>query len=423
MSPRDFALLPRDGFFCKDGRGWTSAGGAGRTTGLDWPFPTTLRGALRTAYGLDKLESGEPWPISEWDKATNGIRLVATLPLLRPWGVPWDAKHRLWPVPADVLYLRDRKRTAGRENADHTEDDVEALRLDPRPWSRGCGSIGIQGDSELEDRARERLWWARVDEAGKPARPPRFWTDAQFAAWLALAPLPAAGKGVTTKTVQPASRRQVHLAVKPETGAAEDAALFSTTVTEALAHREQGLALREWAIALSVEAPPEWTPTHVALGSDRRIATLDVLPPRLLCEPSESLVKAWSASSSRGVRLVLVTPGEFEQGWLPPFLAPGSTGASSDFVGDLPGCGEVVLRSAMVGRPLHVSGWDVARGKPKGTRRLVPAGSVYFLERTSHAPFSWDDVRGLWMTQFGKGAEDGLGLLVPGRWNPAESQA
>ena len=37
------ALLPRDGLFCKDGRGWNTSS-VGRSHGHPWPPPSTLRG-------------------------------------------------------------------------------------------------------------------------------------------------------------------------------------------------------------------------------------------------------------------------------------------------------------------------------------------------------------------------------------------
>ena len=46
----ELVLVSRDGWFCKDGRGWRTSS-LGRAHGLAWPFPSTVRGALRTAWG------------------------------------------------------------------------------------------------------------------------------------------------------------------------------------------------------------------------------------------------------------------------------------------------------------------------------------------------------------------------------------
>jgi CRISPR-associated protein Cmr3 len=37
------------------------------------------------------------------------------------------------------------------------------------------------------------------------------------------------------------------------------------------------------------------------------------------------------------------------------------------------------LQAAITPRPEVVSGWDMAQKRPKPTRRLVPAGGVYFV--------------------------------------------
>ncbi len=85
----------------------------------------------------------------------------------------------------------------------------------------------------------------------------------------------------------------------------------------------------------------------------------------------------------------------------------------------LPGVGVVIeLRAAFVGRPVHISGWDMATGKPKSTSRLVPAGSVYFCERTDGGTFGVDEARALWFAAIGKRTCEGFGRIVPGIWNP-----
>ncbi len=77
--------------------------------------------------------------------------------------------------------------------------------------------------------------------------------------------------------------------------------------------------------------------------------------------------------------------------------------------------------AAVVGRPLAVSGWDLKGGKPKPSRRAVPAGSVYFLR----FPEGWGEgeVRAwaerAWFQNLSDGEQDrrdGFGLAVLGVW-------
>jgi CRISPR-associated protein Cmr3 len=78
----------------------------------------------------------------------------------------------------------------------------------------------------------------------------------------------------------------------------------------------------------------------------------------------------------RRCRLVLTSPGLFPGGWLP-------TGCVRTESGQVQfGLGGVTARlvSAAVPRAEVVSGWDVARWRPKPARRAAPIGSVYWLE-------------------------------------------
>jgi len=78
------------------------------------------------------------------------------------------------------------------------------------------------------------------------------------------------------------------------------------------------------------------------------------------------------SSSGRGV-LVLTSPGLFAEGWLP------STLGDKQQV-ELPGGIKARLVCAALSRAETLSGWDLARHKPKDAQKIVPTGSVYWLE-------------------------------------------
>ena len=80
---------------------------------------------------------------------------------------------------------------------------------------------------------------------------------------------------------------------------------------------------------------------------------------------------------------------------------------------------KVKIAAACIGRPLVVSGWDVAKNQPKATRRLAPAGSVYFvgLDGTPEAIETW--VRNVWLACVSddpRDSLDGFGLAMVGTW-------
>src|SRR5581483_11186104 len=66
------------------------------------------------------------------------------------------------------------------------------------------------------------------------------------------------------------------------------------------------------------------------------------------------------------------------EGWIPSFLDPGSLAQSENGV-------DYKLVAAAVPRSFPSSGWNLAEGEPRESWRLVPAGSVYFLEATATA--------------------------------------
>lgn len=378
------ALTPRDGLFCKDGRGWhTSASGRGH--GLDWPWPSTVLGALRSAWGRgEEQRTASRFDSGDWRARTASIGLGRTLVLRRPL-LPtqaWGPAHRVWPVPADALWL---------------EGHVEVYRLDPAPPR--SPTLGRD-----DDDAREALWVPRVADAAKPLGAPRWWSEDLFASWLAGSSVPATAPGRAFETHR---RVQAHVGIRPDEHTADEGVLFSHDVVETF----DGSA--EWAMGVEVALPSALTPSVATLGSDSRLVRVDALTEQAF-EPSGSVLQAFSRASS-GLRLVVTSPAWFGRGWLPD----GFERSDREYRGRLAGLeADLVLRAAFVPRPLHVSGWDMAAGAPKATSRVVPAGAVYFFERLDGRPFGEIDARGLWLAPFGARTDEGFGRVVPGTWNP-----
>lgn len=384
------ALIPRDGLFCKDGRGWhTSSSGRGHA--LDWPWPSTVLGALRTAWGRkEEGHIGRRFARDEWPARTAHVTLGRTLVLRRPLTSDWSRAHRVWPVPADALWLEGRQ---------------DVVRLDPR--APRLPTLGID-----DDEAREALWVATVDDASKPLRPPRWWTEDAMVAWLSGASVAASEAG----SLRTHRRVQAHVGIRPETLTADEGVLFAHDVVETLELDA------EWAVGVEMQSEKLAKLTLATIGSDSRIARIEGLPASLF-EPPQSLVDAFQKGSP-GLRLVVVTPAEFADGWRPGGFAP----KGREIRGWLPAVGaEVILRAAMVPRPLHVSGWNIAanngRGAPKKTSRMVPPGAVYFFERADGRPFSSEDAERLWLSAMGDRTNEGFGRVVPGTWFPTRSSS
>ena len=100
------------------------------------------------------------------------------------------------------------------------------------------------------------------------------------------------------------------------------------------------------------------------------------------------------------VRIILLTPAYFSGGWQP------ASGDWSRWVGS----GKLV--SLAIGKPLPLSGWDMARKQPRPLRNYLPSGSVFFFEEAqlTDEPF----------TETPNGALDhgamGFGMYATGIW-------
>jgi CRISPR-associated protein Cmr3 len=79
---------------------------------------------------------------------------------------------------------------------------------------------------------------------------------------------------------------------------------------------------------------------------------------------------------SRRFRIIMATPGIFAGGWLPDCVTRRASGDHR-----LQGDGfSARLACAAVSRFDTISGWDLARQRPKTAQRVTPAGSVYWFD-------------------------------------------
>lgn len=396
MSHHYLSLTPRDGLFLKDGRGWYTSS-SGRASSYDWPAPTTVRGALCSASGIAIQEfEDKDFEEIDWETTKEQTRLKAMLAVRKPVEkASWAPRHRMWPVPQDAFYA------PGKANV---------VRLTPRPPSDEVQSLSWNDRPHLE-----ALWRPEAPTDAKPMDRPRWWTDGDFQKWLAGAPVERHTE-VQQEQLELNHRTQIHVKINRETGTAEDQHLWATETLEML--QKEG---KEWAIAVDCHLPPDLPSEEsleVTLGGKRRLARTAALPPRLF-ECPDRILDAFQGNV-RGLRLIAVTPLHFTRGWLPDRFEP--SGANNQTLqGELPGIDEkVILRSACVPRPRHISGWDMARGGAKPTRRLVRPGSVYFFEKASNNPFEPGEIEQIWLAQIGRDQSDGFGCVVPGVWHLEE---
>ncbi len=391
------ALVPRDGFFFKDGRGWYTSD-TNRAGALAWPFPSTLRGTLTTACGYFEQDArGTRLDRKGWQILKNQVLVAAVLPLRRERLQPgWTRVNRVWPVPRDAL---------------HRPDGV--TRLEPRPRASKIGSLGVL-DGE-EGPAIESLWHVQPAETssvpGKPLLPPAWWSDDLFRRWLCG----ASGLDEVPEALSMTRRTDIKVVFQPGALVARDGGLYAYEVLETLTRTH------EWALGVRTTLPENCRGVlsrPLVMGGKRRIAHLEETPAGLWAFP-EALGEAFGADCP-GIRILLITPGHFAGDWCLPGFAP----RAGRFLGTLPGVeGTLILRAAIVPGSVTVSGWDWARNRPKRARRLVPPGSVYFLHKQDGRFFTRQEAESLWLAPLGQDTDDGFGRVVAGVWPPSTCTA
>lgn len=189
----------------------------------------------------------------------------------------------------------------------------------------------------------------------KPLAMPRFWPWAAFERWLQEPPLQGEVIRESLGHDGPVGEVRTHLKLDPNTQTAEEGYLFQTSGLEFVRKIEK--SARRLALALWVEGAPSGI---FPLGGERRLALWQeqtIAQP----EPPQGLLE--HLKQHRTARVIFLTPAAFAEGYLPRRRS-------------LQGA---MIEAVALGRATVVSGWDLEQHRAKPSRRLVPAGSVYFV--------------------------------------------
>lgn len=372
---------PQDPLIVRDGRPFHATPGA-RARSLPFPFPSTTAGGARTRAGQD--ENGL------FDEAN--IETVKQIHVRGPLLVEQDDSGQwqfLLPAPADALVF----------DVENEEDTIE------RKWLRPL-TVNDQIGYDEPGNLPPHLVGLPKPDSRKPAKnAPAFWYWKQFAQWL-LNPADDSAPFKPTDCGHngPQPDRRVHVGIDPATFTGLDGALFATSGLT-FWQRNGGGSLNETRkLALAVDVKTNGTleivPGFSPLGGEQRLVNWQKATGSLPSIP-DGLVQAIEDNGGYA-RLILLTPAYFAGGW-----RPASFGAS------------VSLLAAAVSNPAVVSGWDFAQGGPKETRRLAPAGSVYFVHVEGDIK-QWVESR--WLQPLADDAEmasAGFGLTAVGVWDGA----
>jgi CRISPR-associated protein Cmr3 len=342
-------IEPNDVLLFRDGRSFAAARGDRRATGVFPPPPTTVYGALRSAL-LSEVEAVVD--ASDFGLSGPAARVIGTQS--EPGTLSIDrfalarrtqmGIERLYPVPNDVLVRKeDRGRDAG---------DREYARL--RPGKDAAGPTNLP----------EGLYPLQYEADGVFTNIDGYLPESAFLRVL-RGEIEATMEMVKPEALfRPEPRTSVAIG---DGGTGREGLLYTVDFTRTKTNGEETVGL---AVSLADEEDLLPDSGWLRLGGEARSArywtgeaTSD--------DESEGLGDAIRRNEGR-FTLVLTTPVAFDDGWCPDPVSPVGSGT-------LAGCA-VQLQGAAVGRYEALGGWDLAKGRPKPTRRAVPAGSAYFFK-------------------------------------------
>jgi len=386
-------IQPRDPLIFRDGKPFSATPGA-RAKSLPFPYPSTLAGGVRTRAGQDADGRFDSQQIDHL------LQLNIRGPILVSLDETGEVEDWYLPAPADSLV-------------------VEASDKSQRHWVHPVEPPDGAA-TNLEQDLPVSVNPAVKKKPHKQA--PHFWNWATLQAWLVqpaddTVPVNLSALGILGLVQE----SRVHVRIDTETGTASEGFLFQTSGLEFSAipqdepdtkqKKPKALSkLRQYALAVETDANLESGVDF--LGGERRIVNWTQSEKSLPACPDEI---RQAIVAQKHCRLVLATPAIFKQGYLPAWVCKSIPGLTVNIV------------AAAVPRYQSVSGWDAKKRTQKASRRLAPAGSVYFLSLDGDTEAIERFINAVWMNEVSDDAQDrrdGFGLALLGVWdgeiNPLE---
>ncbi len=361
-------IQPRDPVVFRDGRPFSADPGAVARS-MPLPLPSVVAGTIRTRCGKDAEGRFPPAAAAE----------VLKIQVRGPFPFHRRENEWLFPAPLDAFCSLEGK------------DGPRWTAWRPTDLHPGEGTTLPAGLVPLRLRRPAK---------GKPIIGPSLWPWKVMKEWLTASPeaaeKAAAGLATPATADRPHPEPRSHVTLDRATGTATEGHLFTTV----------GMRYPDdLGLVCEVASDRDLSGLHT-IGGEGRTAIWTRLSTKL---------PAWPGEAGRHVRVILVTPaplGAHGHGWCPEWLDSAFTGTPPG----LPAEVRLTLRAAAIGRPVAASGWDLAKGGPKPTRWLAPAGSVFFFEVTAGQPAA---LAPLWLSsicQHEQDRRDGFGLVLIGTY-------
>lgn len=367
------------------------------TEDIIFPLPSAAAGLIRTQYMLQNnfmlnyRPDQESRAVLDNEKAEE-LKSIA----LRGFFLASQNQEKikiLVPKPTDAMYLKNK-----------VTGQTELVRLVPMP-SENTQTSGC-------DLPHEGLTPVSLlsDIKGKPQSGANYWEQEDFEKWqlgTSLSFEEVEQNGIKSLPLE----TRTHVALNDETLTSDDGKLFQTASYDFAPTRKahhQGWNTEQCGFIIASEQ--HICDDIVRFGGEGRLSRLQKLKEKTVL-PSEKLPSAESVFAAKGLKLTLLTPAIFSQGWLPGWID------TKTLEGTLPHTSITVrLRATALDRWQPVSGWDLHRHKPKAMRKAVPAGSVYWFEYLGGDLHTLTNIAHHALSDDQQDCQDGFGIVALSAW-------
>ena len=299
------------------------------------PWPSMFAGAVASRALADDGSLGGPGQV-------EGMETILERVLGPDYGLTWlglEVKGKpCLPLPADLVVVPDPKK-----------GEKSLFRLKPRTI----------GDSNRRVTSSSMLPKHPIMECPYRYKPlTGLWIDTRGLADYLAGRLPPIDTLITNDALWQIDPR-LGIALDRDSGTAAEGDIY-TTDSVVLAEGVKFLA------GFSGSSLPN--NSLVRLGGDGRGAKIASASEQVTT-PLKQMGKPQAGWP--GFRMILITPGIFPEGWLPPGVD--STTRRWEINGLV-----AELEAAIVNRHEVISGWDLLLESPKPARKMAPLGSVYW---------------------------------------------
>jgi len=375
-------VAPRDPLIFRNGKPFSAAPGS-RAETLPIPYPSTLAGAVRTRAGIDP-------GTGQFQKSL--IESLLKNKVYAPILVEIDKNNQVidyfLPAPSDALLMK-------------ANIPEKATCYDLKPIKMPDAQVDLR---DLRICGPERI----IKEKPHPEAP-GYWRWGKYLEWLLA---PKAQDTITLSDIgidKLIQEYRTHVKMEDKSQVAEEGALFQTSGLEFVSldrkDDEPYLLSNHRRLGLLVLTDATISEGTGYLGGERRtVSWFEINNSTMVFETCpESLRKR--ILDDGYCRLILITPAYFMNGNLPHWL-------QTTF--------GVNVKAAINSRYSGVSGWDYEKKSPKPSKRLTPAGSIYFLKLPDGEKEREAFIKGAWMEPISDDEQmrwDGFGMALLGVWD------